>query len=75
MKLKINIGEKNFNRTEFKFKNRRKKKEKKMKKQLFSTDLKRLTEILAINLYSDPFVPIRELLQNANDACLMREGF
>lgn len=46
-----------------------------MREELFSTDLKRLTEVLAINLYDDPFVPVRELLQNANDACLIRQGF
>lgn len=46
-----------------------------MQESLFSTDLQRLTEILAVNLYDDPFVPIRELLQNANDACLIRQGF
>ncbi len=46
-----------------------------MQESLFSTDLQRLTEILAVNLYDDPFVPVRELLQNANDACLIRQGF
>lgn len=40
----------------------------------FKTNIPQLIARLSGNLYNDPFIAIRELLQNANDACILAEG-
>ncbi len=40
----------------------------------FKTNIPELIKKLGRNLYNDPFIAIRELLQNANDACILAEG-
>ena len=40
----------------------------------FETNIPELICKLGINLYNDPMVVIRELVQNANDACIIAEG-
>ncbi len=46
-----------------------------MTAELFNTDVNMdgLLEVLGKNLYSSPNVAIRELVQNAHDACVRRE--
>ncbi|MEU0396603.1 ATP-binding protein [Streptomyces sp. NPDC006208] len=40
----------------------------------FETNIPELTRRLGLNLYNDPTISLRELLQNANDACILAEG-
>ena len=40
----------------------------------FETNIPQLIQRLGVNLYNDRFVCIRELIQNASDACLIAEG-
>ena len=46
-----------------------------MTAELFNTDVNMdgLLEVLGKNLYSSPNVAIRELVQNAHDACVRRQ--
>lgn len=46
-----------------------------MTRKAFETNIPELTRRLGLNLYNDPMVAIRELTQNANDACILGEGF
>jgi molecular chaperone HtpG len=45
-----------------------------MSRQQFETNIPSLIRRLGLNLYNDPMVAVRELLQNANDACILSEG-
>jgi Histidine kinase-, DNA gyrase B-, and HSP90-like ATPase len=40
----------------------------------FRTNIPELITRLSSSLYNDPFIALRELLQNANDACILAEG-
>lgn len=40
----------------------------------FETNIPQLIQRLGMNLYNDKFVCLRELVQNASDACLIAEG-
>ncbi len=45
-----------------------------MVQKSFKTNIPQLIMKLGGNLYNDPYIAARELLQNANDACVLSEG-
>jgi molecular chaperone HtpG len=45
-----------------------------MKTHQFETNIPQLIQRLGVNLYNDKFICLRELVQNASDACLIAEG-
>jgi molecular chaperone HtpG len=45
-----------------------------MTREGFETNIPELIRRLGLNLYNDPTISLRELVQNANDACILAEG-
>ena len=45
-----------------------------MSNHQFETNIPELIGRLGVNLYNDPYICVRELVQNASDACLIAEG-
>ena len=45
-----------------------------MTERAFATNVPDLIQRLGHSLYNDPFIAVRELVQNANDACLLADG-